>query len=87
MLVFLCGKNKFISLGMKKGEAVKPLFLCIFGLTVLMADFSGLRTVFAGLMPGMVWTIGSDSCAPYRVLQNGRTGWHNYFVLNNVQSG
>lgn len=55
---------------MERREAVRPLFLSLFGVTVLMAVISGLRTVFLGLMTGGACPIDEAFCMLFWILWN-----------------
>ena len=55
----------------KKGGR-EASFLSLFGVTVLMAVISGLRTVFLGLMTGGAWSIDEAFCMLLGILWNSR---------------
>lgn len=57
------------------------LFLSLFGVTVLMAVISGLRTVFLGLMTGGACPIDEEVGEAHRVLWDRRRPSQHYFVL------
>lgn len=66
---------------MERREAVRPLFLSLFGVTVLMTVIFGLRTVSLGLMTGGACPIDEEVGESHRVLWDRRRSSQHYFVL------
>lgn len=60
---------------------MRPLFLSLFGVTVLMTVISGLRTVSLGLMTGETCPIDEEVGEAHRVLWDRRRSSQHYFVL------